>query len=30
LVALGVLPGERIRDREPDPFPARLGFVPDP
>jgi hypothetical protein len=30
LVALGVLPGERTRDREPDPFPAALGFVPDP
>jgi hypothetical protein len=30
LVALGVLPGERIRDLDPDPFPGRLGFVPDP
>ena len=30
LVALGVLPAERTADRDPDPFPARLGFVPDP
>jgi hypothetical protein len=30
LVALGVLPGERSRDRDPDPFPGQLGFVPDP
>jgi hypothetical protein len=30
LVALGVLPAERIPDRDPDPFPGRLGFVPDP
>lgn len=29
LVAMGVLPGTR-RHHEPDPFPATLGFVPDP
>ena len=29
LVAMGVLPGAQ-RHREPDPFPATLGFVPDP
>lgn len=30
LVALGVLPVPRDDRREPDPFPASLGFVPDP
>ena len=30
LVALGVLPRTRWPDRDPSPFPAALGFVPDP
>jgi hypothetical protein len=30
LVALGVLPYKRYPDRGPEPFPAQLGFVPDP
>ena len=30
LAALGVLPRDRPRDRDPEPFPAQLGFVPDP
>ena len=30
LVALGVLPRGRLPDRNPDPFPAQVGFVPDP
>jgi len=29
LAALGVVPRERVHDRDPDPFP-QLGFVPDP
>jgi hypothetical protein len=31
LVAMGVLPTDRHRWRgEPEPFPATVGFVPDP
>ena len=30
LVALGVLPRRGLPDRDPEPFPAQLGFVPDP
>ena len=30
LVALGVLPASRHWQRDPDPFPASLGFVSDP
>jgi hypothetical protein len=30
LVALGVIPRGRIFDHDPEPFPARVGFVPDP
>jgi len=30
LVALGVLPRSGLPDRNPEPFPAQLGFVPDP
>ena len=30
LIAMGVLPGPSRRHHEPDPFPATLGFVPDP
>ncbi len=30
LVALGVLPRREFPDRDPEPFPAQLGFVPDP
>jgi hypothetical protein len=30
LVAMGVLPRERLPGRDPEPFPATLGFVPDP
>jgi hypothetical protein len=30
LIAMGVLPAPRTRWPEPEPFPAALGFVPDP
>lgn len=30
LVALGVLPRRGLPDRNPEPFPAQVGFVPDP
>src|SRR5688572_20474373 len=30
LVAMGVLPGPRITQREPDPFPGAVRFTPDP
>jgi hypothetical protein len=30
LVARGVVPSSRFYDYDPEPFPARVGFVPDP
>ena len=30
LVAMGVLPGPRYTQREPDPFPGAVRFTPDP